>query len=346
LKKAIHAARLAAACACIAATAAFGAPKAAVSGWVLVDLGTLGGPGSYGSAVNDSGVVVGCSDVNPNGVHAFVWREGRMQDLGTATDSPDGNSCALAVNEKGLVAGRAATGELVVWNGKSVTRLGVHGNVASINDDGVVAGSYSDTGRTRGFVYRDGVLQDVGALGNDSGPSSSTAATGINAKGEVVGSSNGHAFLYTGGALRDLGSLGGNNSVAKGINDRGQVVGFSANAHGQPSPFFYDGTMRALPGDAFSEAVAINNRVQIVGSGEGRYGFLVADGQVTALDLLPSVRAKGWHHLEPTGLNDHGWIVGTAMNAQGDSRAFLLMPRSLGAWTQASVSATEAKGRE
>jgi probable HAF family extracellular repeat protein len=134
--------------------------------------------------------------------------------------------------------------------------------------------------------------------------------------------------------------------VAKGINDRGQVVGFSANAQGQPSPFLYDGTMRALPGDAFSEAVAINNRVQIVGSGEGRYGFLVADGQVTALDLLPSVRAKGWHHLEPTGLNDHGWIVGTAMNAQGDSRAFLLMPRSLGAWTQASASATDAKGRE
>ena len=26
----------------------------------------------------------------------------------------------------------------------------------------------------------------------------------------------------------------------------------------------------------------------------------------------------------PTGINDQGWIVGTGMNAQGDSRAFVL----------------------
>jgi len=48
--------------------------------------------------------------------------------------------------------------------------------------------------------------------------------------------------------------------------------------------------------------------------------------QVTALDTLPAVQAKGWHHLQPTGINDQGQIVGTALNAQGDFRAFLLVP--------------------
>ncbi|HET9651507.1 MAG TPA: hypothetical protein VFP36_04925, partial [Usitatibacter sp.] len=222
--------------------------------------------------------------------------------------------------------GRSATGELVVWKDGNVTALGVHGNVAAMNDAGAIVGSYKDTGVERAFFYRDGVLTDLGALGNVAGATS--FATALNARDEVVGSFNGRAFLYTGGALRDLGTLGGNAAVARGINDRGQIVGFSSDAYGQPNAFIYEGAMRALPGDGYTEAVGINNRVQVIGSGEGRYGFLIAGGKAVALDTLPSVRAKGWHHLEPKGLNEHGWIVGTAMNAQGDTRAFLLVPRT------------------
>ncbi|HET9578494.1 MAG TPA: hypothetical protein VFP44_11745 [Usitatibacter sp.] len=315
--------------AALAAAAMIAAPALAAaqpSGWALVDIGTLGGPGSYGAAVSNRGVVVGCSDVMPSGVHAFAYRDGRMEDLGTGTGSADGNSCALAVNDEGAVAGRAATGELVVWKDGNVTKLGVHGNVAAMNDSGAIVGSYQDTGVERAFLFREGVLTDLGALGNAAGAAS--FATALNSHEDVVGSANGRAFLYTNGALRDLGTLGGNTSVAKGINDRGQIVGFSSNAYGQPNPFIYEGAMRALPGDGYTEAVGINNRLQVIGSGEGRYGFLIAGGKVIALDTLPSVRAKGWHHLEPKGINDRGWIVGTAMNAQGDTRAFLLVPRT------------------
>lgn len=299
--------------------------EAAAGGWTLVDIGTLGGPGSYGAAVSNSGVVVGCSDVMPVGVHAFVYRDGAMQDLGTGGDSTAGNSCALAVNRSGMVAGRSASGELVVWNGSSVTRLGVRGDVGDMNDAGIVVGSYLDSGQSRAFMFKDGVLTDLGTPGVSG---SYSVANSINAKGDVVGTSNGRAFLYANGAMRDLGTLGGNRSVAKGINDRGQVVGMSSNDFGQPVPFIYDGTMQALPGGNYATAVAINDRVQIVVTGEGRGGHLVADGNVTPLDSLPAVQAKGWRRLEPTGINDQGWIVGTGTDAEGNFRAFLLIPRA------------------
>jgi probable HAF family extracellular repeat protein len=297
---------------------------AAVPRWMLVDLGTLGGPGSYGAAVSDTGIVVGCSDVMPNGIHAFIYESGAMRDLDAASES-GGNSCALAVNDAGVAAGRSGAGELVVWSDSGVTRLGVQGNVGDINDAGAVVGSYGEAGRTRAFLFRDGTLTDLGALGNDAGAQS--AATAINARDEIVGVSNGHAFVYAGGIMRDLGTLGGGASIAKGINDRGQVVGMASNALGQPGPFLYDGTMRALPGATDSAAIAINDRMQVVGSGEGIYGYVVAGGVVTRLDAIAAVRAQGWHHLDPTGINNRGWIVGTGMNADGDTRAFLLVPR-------------------
>jgi probable HAF family extracellular repeat protein len=295
--------------------------------WTLVDIGTLGGPGSYGAAVSNSGVVVGCSDVTSGGAHAFAYRSGVIQDLGTASDSPAGSSCALAVNNDGTIAGRSSTGELVIWKEGSVTRLGVKGNIGGINDAGVVVGTYVDGTANRAFMMRNGVLTDLGALGaHASDPNASSSANAINARNQVAGISNGRAFLYEAGAMRDLGTLGGNSSVARGINSRGEIVGMSADGFGSPTPFIYHGKMQTLPGTSYSAAIAINNRGQIVGSGEGIYGFLIEGEKVTRLDRLPAVVAQGWRHLEPTGINERGWIVGTAVNPEGNLRAFLLVP--------------------
>jgi probable HAF family extracellular repeat protein len=300
---------------------------AAQDDWTLVDIGTLGGPGSYGAAVSDSGVVVGCSDVKSGGAHAFVYRSGVIQDLGTASDSPAGSSCALAVNNDGTIAGRSSTGELVIWKEDSVIRLGVKGNIGGINKAGVVVGTYVDGTTNRAFMLRNGVLTDLGALGaNAADPNASSSANAINARNQVAGVSNGRAFLYEGGAMRDLGTLGGNSSVARGINSRGEIVGMSTDSFGSPTPFIYHGKMQALPGTSYSTAIAINNRGQIVGSGEGIYGFLMEGEEVTRLDRLPAVVAQGWRHLEPTGINERGWIVGTAVNPEGNLRAFLLVP--------------------
>jgi probable HAF family extracellular repeat protein len=50
---------------------------------------------------------------------------------------------------------------------------------------------------------------------------------------------NPHAFLYSDGKMTDLGTLGGKESVAFGINDAGQIVGWADNANGYAHAFLY-----------------------------------------------------------------------------------------------------------
>lgn len=296
------------------------AGTAAAADWSLVDLGTLGGRNAYAAAVSPGGRVAGCSETAEGEIHAFVWHGGEMTDLGRGTNTP-GNSCALAVNDGGLVAGRASTGELVLWRGGVAMPLGFRGDVGGMNGSGLVVGARVEGGSTRAFAWRDGVATDLGGAG-------SSEAHAVNERGQVVGMANGRAFLYEDGAMRSLGTLGGNHSVARGINSGGDVVGQAANEFGQPTPFIHRGAMQALPGPSYSSALGISASGRVIGSGEGVYGYVIIGGSVSLLGELPAVVARGWRKLEPRAINDRGWIVGTAESAEGDLRAFLLMPAS------------------
>ena len=299
----------------VASVVATGA--SAATDWTLVDIGTLGGPGSYGAAVSNDGTVVGCADVLPSGAHAFAWKDGVMRDLGLASDATEGSSCALAINDQGVIAGRSASREVVIWNGTALTRLGIQGDVGGINRFGVLAGTYeAGGGMTRAFRYANGQVTPLGPAGAYS------SAFSINTKGEIVGAVNGRATVFS-NPLRDFG-----NGAAWGINDRGMVVGNVSNAYGQPTPFLYRGQMTTLNAPSYSTAVAINERGQVVGSGEGVYGWLVDNGKYTRLADIPAVIAAGWRRLEPKGINDSGAIVGTASDPQGNLRAFLLIPKA------------------
>jgi probable HAF family extracellular repeat protein len=309
-----HHASLRALCAALAC-----AQGVAAADWTLVDLGTLGGRNAYAAAVSNGGRVAGCAETASGEIHAFAWYGGTMTDLGRGAEAA-GNSCALAVNDAGAVAGRASSGELVIWSAGGVSGLGFGGEVGDMSDDGAVVGARASGGSTRAFVYRDGVLTELGP------PSVRGEATAINARGQVVGSIDGRAFLYEDGALRDLGTLGGSMSVARAINSSGEIVGQSSNEFGQPTPFIHRGAMQALPGPSYSSAVAISASGRVAGNAEGTYGYVVSGNAVTPLSELPSVVASGWRRLEPTAMNDRGWIVGTAENREGDLRAFLLLP--------------------
>src|SRR6202034_1616483 len=83
-----------------------------------------------------------------------------------------------------------------------------------------------------------------------------------------------------------LGTLGGGSSYAYGINDTGEIVGYSWLADGSQSAFLYDhGTMLDLNalrmGDSgwdLLQAYGINNSGQITGVG-------LYDGQMSAFVL-------------------------------------------------------------
>lgn len=122
-------------------------------------LGTLGGPISWGMALNDAGVVVGAAETpqtDPDGFfyrHAYRWTEtGGMQDLGSlAADDLHANSFASDVSDLGWIVGSSDSDVQYV---------------------------------TRAFLYRDGGMTDLGALGDEN---FTAFAEAINDNGLVVG---------------------------------------------------------------------------------------------------------------------------------------------------------------
>jgi probable HAF family extracellular repeat protein len=155
---------------------------------------------------------------------------------------------------------------------------------------------------------------------------SGSLALGINNSGLVIGygwisGAIEHAFLYTGGKMVDLGTLSGySSSIARGINDLGQVVGFSAIATGVVShAFLYsNGIMTDLgipAGATGSSAAAINHSGQIAGSigtVSSSHAALYSNGAWTDLGGMPGATLG----TTATGINDAGRIIGQAIFPQ------------------------------
>jgi len=113
--------------------------------------------------------------------------------------------------------------------------------------------------------------------------------------------------------LTDLGTLGGNSSYANGINNLGQVVGYSFTAtdHSNAHAFVYsNGTMTDLgqPYGGYTAAYSINSSGQIAGEGDNlsgsiEHGFLYANGGFVDLRLVGIAAASA--------VNSFGQIAGT-----------------------------------
>jgi probable HAF family extracellular repeat protein len=129
-------------------------------------------------------------------------------------------------------------------------------------------------------------VTDLGTLGG-----AWSRAEAVNNSGQVAGTSadagrRARAFVYAGGAMKDLGTLEGHTgSYAGGINDAGDVVGYSAppDAHGE-RPFVYraaTGQLQMLPrleGAADTTHPADHAAYDIGGGGHVVGASMVDDG--------------------------------------------------------------------
>jgi probable HAF family extracellular repeat protein len=80
----------------------------------VTQLSSLGGIGSSGNGISNSGLVAGSSNLPGDGAaHAALWRNGTLIDLGTL-GGPNSNSAWPGINSKGMVVGIAETSEPVV----------------------------------------------------------------------------------------------------------------------------------------------------------------------------------------------------------------------------------------
>src|SRR5271165_4343672 len=290
----------------------------------LYDVGTFGGPNSYGSSDAISLTPAGAVGLAETAVpdpfypncfqdcvvgHAFLWRNGVVTDLGALPGNNGENSgYAFAINNNGLVAGISENGSTdpatgypevnaVVWRNGNIINLGTFGGTQSeafmLNDRGQVVGSASNT------------IPDPFSFGTYFPAATQT-----------------HAFLWEAGVKQDLGTLGGPDSKATLINERGQVAGWSYTSYtpnpntGVPTidPFLWEKSkmidLGTLGGTA-GFAQWVNNKGQVVGqsnvAGDQSYhGFLWDHGVLTDLGTLGGTFSTAlW-------INEAGVIAGVA----------------------------------
>jgi probable HAF family extracellular repeat protein len=299
------------------------AAKGSAKGYRLVDLGTLGGHISYATAMNDRGAVVGGSALADDFTfHGFLWRNGKMTDLGLFRP--------ISINNKGQIVGtRDDRNGAYLWRGGKLIDLGTLGGSSSfptaINDRGDVVGM-SDTaaGRTVPFLWSKGRMRAL--------PLSSVSD--INNRGQVAGgrvhgTGGFHATVWYRGKMTDLGAGPFDRSNTYGINERGWLIGWKFSAdqfergtlwRQRSSASTVTATDVGTRGGAFTRLKSINDRGQILGVSQARDGserpVLWRRGML--IDLTALGVGAGDHIAD---LNNRGEIASTISPGFGVSRA-------------------------
>ena len=129
--------------------------------YTVTDLGTLGGTFSLAGGLNDKGDVEGFSTLPGDQIiHAFLWRNGVMTDLGTL-GGPN-SAAAWRPSATGEVGG-TAEGLTVDPNAENFCGFGT--NLACVP-----------------FIWQNGTMTALPTLGGNNG-----AADGSNRRGQLVG---------------------------------------------------------------------------------------------------------------------------------------------------------------
>ena len=288
---------------------AFSTPAVVSYVFTIIDHPGAGRTEAFG--INAAGDIVGAFLPSAGGLHGFLYRDGNF----TTIDVPGaGGTAAFGINSAGQIVGFFIdlTGTHgFLYSGGIFTTIDVPGSgipgsgtvklaatrAFGINAAGEIVGSFDATSpdqtitTTHGYLYSGGIFTIIDFPG-----AYFTEAFGINNAGEIVGSMSfpgvggTSGFLYSRGTFTAINNPNssspppnpGDNlvTVATGINDRGQIVGFFTDV-GAYRGFVYErGSFTTIepPGaDTPNFALGINNAGHIVGyfnSATGEHGYL------------------------------------------------------------------------
>ena len=268
---------------------------AAAGGYTITDLGTRPGyvnSWTWQQSINNDGVVAAyANNANPPDPNAFAGDISFLWKNGTITPLP----------------GLSGATDTIAF---------------SLSNNVQVVGRSTPTGKfSHAVLWDHGVIKNLGELPGQPGHGhNSSAALNINDRGQAVGYSRNtvdfpgtrQAVLWYKGKIALLPALpnGGNFDEGLGINEVGQIVGFSGPTAGSEHPALWDkGAVIDLGGGTRTgDAYAINNNGQVVGQATfpaGLHPFFWEHGVLTDL---------GVHAGDVSGvalsINESGQVVG------------------------------------
>lgn len=305
----------------------------------LTELGILPGYStSAARALNAQGEIVGVSEGPNRATHSFLWRNSTLSDLTPL--SPGIAVAAAGINNQSVIVGtHYPSGPRVrgfIWMNGAITDPFGQPDVlpVAISASGSIAytqilnvGNCAPGTQFAAYRWKNGIATNVvGSIAvgiNDNDLIlSNTTRSGGNCPGGYE-----HGILSDGTHL----APDGVTFLARGINNRRQIIGDLLNNGVSRSAVWENGTFKELGtlGGTSSTARSINNFGEVVGMSQTATGawrpFIYSQGAM--IDLSQHILNSTLLEItELADINDSGWIVGTASSPTQPSRAVLLKP--------------------
>jgi hypothetical protein len=305
--------------------------------------------GTFPGPINRGGTVVG-EYINSTGFHGFLRApDGTITSFNPPADSlTSGTTTPFALNNLGAVVGIYTHG--IVEFGFLRDPLGNFTDIAppgstlteafSINDSGVIAGSWVDSAfprKAHGFVRDSAGNYTSFDMPLAVQPTKGVVVASINSSGQIAGMYSDAAFHNHGFVRDSAGAIttfdapaGFTNVQVYSMNDNGEITG-EYNAFPTYRGFvrqgntstLYDGdptrTQTFPPGINFSGTVV----------GDDCIGFGSCNGFVRdPLGAITSLVVAGASNTEPDGVNDLGTISGVWLDASFNRHGFIAVPTS------------------
>jgi probable HAF family extracellular repeat protein len=249
--------------------------------------------GGYG--VNKAGQVVGWFATDEYYIHAFLWTNGVMHDLGTLNQSCLRLSRGYAINDSRDVVGdseiencRFGWARAFLWRSGSMTELSMPANAQESVAQGIdrtgryiAGGVFSQEFGSHAFLWVDGAFRDLGIAESEG--------VAVNSSGTVIGRTKGginRSFIWTTqGGSQPIEIEGGQGlCYVRAINESSQVVGNAIDQNGEMVAFVWEAgssqVLPRLPGWYATEAWSIDDNGRI-------FGFAFTEGPTHFVEWIP-----------------------------------------------------------